>query len=192
MNERENGDKIIPFRRGVEQTTFKRDDGSVETVEGSYTMYLESGAIVSLFGVNRATAEEYKRVADNGFTEAEVKRMRNNGPFSTDPSVDCDRIVSTIEAYEEMMIKDIQWFLQRLLHLITTRRRLNPENPLDSKDHQLKIIGNLAEMIRLYKNFELAEKLKLFRLSGNKKKDKKYINEIIDMIKARSIKKFPE
>lgn len=109
VNEKDNGDKIIPFSRGVEPTTRKYDDGSVEIISGSFTIYLESGAIVSLFGVNQAIAMEYKRVADHGFNEAEVKRMRNNGPFSTDPSIDCDRIVSMIRMSEEMMIQDIQW-----------------------------------------------------------------------------------
>lgn len=192
MNDKKNGEKIIPFSRGVEPTTRKHDDGSEEIISGSFTVHLASVAVVALFGVNRATAAEYKRVADHGFTETEVKRMRNNGPFSTDPSIDCDRIVSMIRMSEEMMIQDIKWALQQLLRVIAVRKGAAPKYDFMNKDSLLKIIGNVAEQIRLYNNFELAEELKHLRLSENKKRDKERINEITDVIKARSIKKSPE
>jgi hypothetical protein len=192
VNDKKNGEKIIPFSRGVEPTTRKHDDGSEEIISGSFTVHLASVAVVALFGVNRATAAEYKRVADHGFTETEVKRMRNNGPFSTDPSIDCDRIVSMIRMSEEMMIQDIKWALQQLLRVIAVRKGAAPKYDFMNKDSLLKIIGNVAEQIRLYNNFELAEELKHLRLSENKKRDKERINEITDVIKARSIKKSPE
>lgn len=190
--EKQNDDKkIINFNRGVEQTTIKKENGSIEIVKGSYTVYLASGGIAALFGVNLATATEYKRICDDGFTDTEISRIRNKGPFSVNPDVNCKRIIQQISTEDEMMLQDILIYLQRLLKIITSRKDAIPEDDLKYRDNLLRLIRNTAEYIRLPKSLELAEELKQLHLCGEKGKDKKYISAIIDKMKGRNIKKFP-
>ncbi len=190
MKKNENNEKMLQFDRGVEQGMTERDDGSKEINPGEFKVFLADGRIACLWGTNRATAVEYKRVSDKGFTETEIRRILNNGPFSNDSRADCERIISALRWTEHMMVDDLKYFLKLLRESIITGK--NIPFPPKSADELLEIIHTAYNVFRLPMNLEIAEMSKRLKLTGDKDADSAKISSFLDIIEAGKIRKFPK
>ncbi len=189
---KEDGDcKIIRFDRAVRKTTLPGEDGSEEIIRRSYTVELSDGSMRTFFDVSRATATEYRRIKEDGFTETEIRKILDNEPFSTDPSVDCRRVISSINWEEEIAINEIRSELENLHGLCSSKENYSIDDPVDRIKRSIQLIHSYAGIFRLPKNLELAEELRKLRPSGATFKKTDFLLSYMDRRDPGNVVVFP-
>lgn len=165
MGREKKAHKIIKFDRAVSRMTVRAEDGSEEVIRGAYTIELSSGMRETWFETSRATATEYRRIKEEGFTEAEAGKILDNEPFSADPSVDCRRVISRITWDDEIAVHKIRSELENLREICSSREDGADDDPDGRIVISTHLIRSYAGFFRLPKNLELAEELKRLRPS---------------------------
>jgi hypothetical protein len=185
MREKKGRGKDLEVAKGVRPSTRVLDDGTEEVVPGSYRIETAAGQVRFLIGVNLSTAREYKRILDDGFTETEMERVRNNEPFSDDPEVDCNGITSFLECAEYMFIADLPEYLEDLKQAIVSPDKRDPMTAHLSVEDLFGIVRKGADRMRIPWNLDLARRLNELEITGDVDRDRAAIEKELDYLAHR-------
>lgn len=184
--------KVFEFPAGVRPSTRRLDDGAEEIVPRSYRIETAAGQVCHITGVNLATVREYKRILDEGFSDAELESIGNRRPFSNDPEVDCDAITGLLGGAEQMFVGDLASYLEDLiLAIVAPGKRDRMTAHLGAGD-LLAAIRKAAARIRTPANLDIAEKLGALEITGDGERDRGAIEEILDFLAERKVTKMPD